>query len=346
VANGASGARAGAAKPRNSTGGKAAGAKSAASKSAAAKGAGANGSAAKSAATKSTGAAYADGAAPKRRARAAAGSQQEAQRAQQLPPEAAEAAAGSAKGARIEIKGIIFTAIGILMMVAFFSNNAAGAFGSYVKAFVFGLFGQPAYFVPSAIIIAGVLTLLSNKGGRIFGKTFLCTFMLFAIVSALMHTAYYDPEAFRNLNPFVSLMRFYFDAQRLDGGGFVGGLLAMPFITVFQVLGSRILLGALLLIDIILLTNISVASFLRKAAKTAGRGVRSIQGHGWGRSGAEQRGAGDVDSGAAGAIAGDAAGGGDGSSLESADAFAGAGGGRKGRAGKTPRARHGALPAQ
>ncbi|MDR3120691.1 MAG: DNA translocase FtsK 4TM domain-containing protein, partial [Clostridiales bacterium] len=191
------------------------------------------------------------------------------------------AQAQNTPGARIEIKGILLTATGLLLMIAFFRDGSIGAVGAWIKSFVFGLFGWPAYFVPSAIIIAGVLTILSNRGGRIFGLTALYAFFIFVITAALIHTGYYQPSNYVNQNPFVLLPRFFFEAQRLDGtgggGGFFGALLAMPFLTVFRVLGSQILLAALLLIDIILLTNLSVAAFLRGVGRTAGRGAQKLR---------------------------------------------------------------------
>ena len=179
---------------------------------------------------------------------------------------------------QIEIKGIILTAVGVLMMVAFYSNDAIGAFGTFVRSFLFGLFGWPAYFVPSAIIIAGILTILSNNRQKAFNWTFIYAFMLFVIVSALFHTGYYKASNYTNLNPFIILGRFYEEAQTLDGGGFFGGLLAMPFLTMFQTLGAQIILSAILLIDIVLLTNVSVAAFLRSIGKTATIGAKKVKG--------------------------------------------------------------------
>ena len=181
------------------------------------------------------------------------------------------------KRKKVEIKGILLTAVGILMMVAFFKDGSIGYFGTFVRSFFFGLFGWPAYFVPSAIIIVGVLTILANEGNKLFGLTFFYIFMLFVTVSALLHTSFYVASNYTNLNPLSALLRFYLEAQDLNGGGFLGGLLAMPFLTIFHVLGAQIILIAILLIDLILLTNISVAAFLRSVGKTATKGAKKVQ---------------------------------------------------------------------
>ena len=188
---------------------------------------------------------------------------------------------GSSKGSkssRIEIKGILLTATGILLMAAFVKPMSIGFVGDVVRFFLLGLFGAPAYFIPSVIVIAGVLTIFSRKSVRIFGSTFLLALALFSIISALAHTWYYNPANYRNLNYFKLVGQFYFEAARYTkGGGFVGGMLSMPFIYILRALGTQILFFALLLVDIVLLTNASVATFLRSVSKTAGKGAQKVR---------------------------------------------------------------------
>ena len=187
---------------------------------------------------------------------------------------------GGRRQNRIEVKGIILAALGAIFMFAFFRDNSIGAFGATVKSIAFGLFGWPAYFIPSVIIIAGFMMILSNKNGKIFGLPSLYVLMLFVIASALFHTFYYNAANYINQSPFILMPRFYFEAQKMDGtgggGGFMGALLAMPFINILSAIGARILLSALLLIDILLLTNVSAAAFLRGVSKTAGQGAQAI----------------------------------------------------------------------
>jgi hypothetical protein len=91
-----------------------------------------------------------------RDARARSAKPQNTGRQDARPPEANPQEQRKPAPARFEIKGILFTAIGIVMLIAFYRENAMGYFGTYIRAFMFGMFGLPAYFVPSAIIIAGI----------------------------------------------------------------------------------------------------------------------------------------------------------------------------------------------
>ena len=176
----------------------------------------------------------------------------------------------------------MLTALGVLLLAAFFWDNSIGAVGSAIKAFTFGLFGWPAFFIPSAIIIAGFLIIISNRGGKVFGLTSFCIFMLFTVSSALLHTFYFNKANYVNQNPLILLVRLYFEAQKLDGtgggGGFFGALLAMPFMSVFNIIGSRILLVVMFIVDILLLTNVSVGAFLRSAGKAVGHGMAAAGG--------------------------------------------------------------------
>ena len=88
-------------------------------------------------------------------------------------------------------------------------------------------------------------------------------FILFALVSALIQTGGYKPESYTGLAPIKALEKFYIEGTELSGGGVIGGLISLPFLVTFHVPGTIIILTALSLIDIILLTNKSIADFFR-----------------------------------------------------------------------------------
>ena len=45
----------------------------------------------------------------------------------------------------------------------------------------------------------------------------------------------------------------------MRGGGILGGIISIPFLLVFKNLGTIIILTAIAIIDIILITNVSIA---------------------------------------------------------------------------------------
>ncbi len=160
-----------------------------------------------------------------------------------------------------EINGILMLALGILMLLSFYFVNSIGLFGSFIRDVSLGLFGFPAFLIPPALIVFS-LYLIIKQNDIILSAKILYSAVLFVLVSALIQTMLYKPEDYYNLTPLKNLEKFYLDGAGLTGGGVFGGLISIPIMLVFQKLGTIIILTALSLIDIILLTNSSIANFI------------------------------------------------------------------------------------
>lgn len=161
-----------------------------------------------------------------------------------------------------EIQGILVLALGVLMLLSFYIKNSIGRFGMFIREASLGILGIPAFLIPPLIILYGVLLIAAYNKIDLKKKP-LYVFILFALVSALIQTGSYDPEGFSGITPLKALERFYLEGAALSGGGVIGGLISLPFLVTFQVPGTIIILTALSLIDIILLTNKSIAVFFR-----------------------------------------------------------------------------------
>jgi len=161
-----------------------------------------------------------------------------------------------------EIQGILVLALGILMLLSFYIKNSIGQFGVFLRDASLGILGLPAFLIPPLVILYGVLMIVAYDKIDMKRKP-LYVFILFALVSALIQTGIYKPEEYTGLTPIKALERFYTEGAALSGGGVIGGLISLPFLVTFQVPGTIIILTALSLIDIILLTNRSIADFIR-----------------------------------------------------------------------------------
>ena len=161
-----------------------------------------------------------------------------------------------------EIQGILVLALGVLMLLSFYIKNSIGRFGMFIREASLCILGIPAFLIPPLIILYGVLLIAAYNKIDLKKKP-LYVFILFALVSALIQTGSYDPEGFSGITPLKALERFYLEGAALSGGGVIGGLISLPFLVTFQVPGTIIILTALSLIDIILLTNKSIADFFR-----------------------------------------------------------------------------------
>jgi DNA segregation ATPase FtsK/SpoIIIE, S-DNA-T family len=163
-----------------------------------------------------------------------------------------------------EIIGILLLSAGVLISLSMYYEKSVGIFGHFVKSLLLGLMGGTAFLVPPLILFYGFLIVL-KKDDRVNKFRLLYTSILMLVLSALTHTVLYDESIYENLTIFKSLSIFYKRGTILESGGVIGGLLSMPFLSLFQVVGTIIILSTIALITIILLTNISVIEIIKKA---------------------------------------------------------------------------------
>ena len=166
-----------------------------------------------------------------------------------------------------EIVGIMILALGIMILLSFYVKGSMGLFGTLVRNLFLGLFGIPAFILPPVIIIYAFFVIL-NKDIEQLNKRAIYTFIFIVLASSLIQTGVFERENYVNMNVFQYISKFYVDGKMLHGGGVFGGIVSMPFILVFQPLGTIIILTALSLVSIILLTNISIANFVRNLRKS------------------------------------------------------------------------------
>jgi S-DNA-T family DNA segregation ATPase FtsK/SpoIIIE len=162
-----------------------------------------------------------------------------------------------------EIQGILILALGILMMLSFYVKDSIGSFGMFLREVSLGLLGVPAFLVPPVIIIYAALLIFAHDKIELKNKP-LYIFFLFLLVSAMIQTGHYRPEKYSGLSPLKALGLFFADGNALAGGGVLGGIISLPFLVTFKVLGTIIVITALSLIDVILLTNSSISDFVKR----------------------------------------------------------------------------------
>jgi len=160
-----------------------------------------------------------------------------------------------------EITGIILLSLGILIMLSFVLTGSVGIFGEYARGLLLGIIGRTAFLIPPLVIVYAVFVILKKNDSN-FNLRAIYTVILLVLVSALLHTGSYNPKDYENLSAVKSIIRFFNEGKGLNGGGVIGGMISIPFLLFFQVLGTIILLVTLSIIDIILLTNISIANFI------------------------------------------------------------------------------------
>lgn len=163
---------------------------------------------------------------------------------------------------RHEIQGILTLALGILMLLSFYVKDSIGYFGMFIRETSLGLFGILAFLIPPVIILYAAILIFAHEKLNLKNKG-LYIFFLFLLVASLIQAGYYRPEDYDGLTPLKALTHFYEEGKSLAGGGILGGIISLPFLVTFRVLGTIIILTALSLVDIILLTNSSISGFFK-----------------------------------------------------------------------------------
>lgn len=161
-----------------------------------------------------------------------------------------------------EIQGILILALGILMLLSFYVKDSIGLFGMFIRETSLGFLGLPAFLIPPVIILYAAVLIFAHEKLNLKNKP-LYIFFLFLLVAAMIQTGNYRPEDYSGLTPVKALEYFYEDGKNLAGGGILGGLISLPFLVTFRVLGTIIILTAISLVNIILLTNSSISTFFK-----------------------------------------------------------------------------------
>lgn len=166
---------------------------------------------------------------------------------------------------RNEILGLILFAFGILALFSFIFTNSMGVFGNGITNLMLGFLGITAYICPLILIAYGI-AMIFKKNSHIFKLRVIYFSILVVLLSAFMQVAIFNYDEYTGRTFFRSISYFYTQGKESVGGGVLGGLLSLPFLMTFQVLGTIIILTTISIIDIILLTNVSMAAFLRKVS--------------------------------------------------------------------------------
>ena len=149
-------------------------------------------------------------------------------------------------------------AFGILVLLGIYLKGSIGIFGESVKSFVLGLTGPIGVIIPPILIVYGVLVIFKKNSDNVNTKLMYIS-VLMLLIAALIQTGFYREEEYINMSIMNYLQKFYIDGVDIQGGGVFGGIVSIPFLLLFQNLGTIIILSTIAVVDIILLTNISIA---------------------------------------------------------------------------------------
>lgn len=149
-------------------------------------------------------------------------------------------------------------AFGVLILLGVYFKGSIGIFGEIVKRFILGFSGPVGFCIPPFLIVYGILIIFKKNSDSVNARLMYIS-ILMILISALIQIGFYREEEYINMSVINYLQKFYKDGIELKGGGVFGGIVSIPFLLLFQNLGAIIIISTMAIIDIIILTNISIA---------------------------------------------------------------------------------------
>ena len=154
--------------------------------------------------------------------------------------------------------------IAVLVMFALFiflflSNfGICGYIGNSISTFLFGAFGTTYYIIPVAAFLLAIL-LISNDYSSLAIKKTCFAILLLCMVSTIFQMVF-------NIEVKDASAAFLFSGRTHRGGGFLGALICSFLYKELGGAGSVLIVLLISVISLILVTERSLLSFLRKAA--------------------------------------------------------------------------------
>lgn len=158
----------------------------------------------------------------------------------------------------MEIKGVIFVALGIFLILSFFTKTT-GVAGEFIQDFMKGLFGEASAIFFVFVIWTGLNMFVEEKEEKITNKMWLLLAVM--VVVSLLGALWSRNKIAWNSGGFADTVANLYDKQI---GGVVGGMLCLALTKVVGVVGAYIVSIAVMLILLILMMEISVESIIRK----------------------------------------------------------------------------------
>ena len=160
---------------------------------------------------------------------------------------------------RRDIRLLLFFGVMAFVMIA--ELGYGGAAGKAVSAFMFGVFGTPAYIVP-VFMFAMVLFIISNLGRRTLAARTVSLIML--LVDACAAFEFWGGEVVKAAEYNASDI-YQRCAASKEGGGLIGGTAVYWLYRVFKSVGSVFMMVMVALVCILVFTQFSPVARYRKA---------------------------------------------------------------------------------
>lgn len=157
---------------------------------------------------------------------------------------------------KYEITGISMLTVAVLSLVSLFTDST-GVVGKYVEIFLKGLAGEGRYIFPLVLAFFGIKLIRERKRTK-YSYQLATGSALFALILTFIHLQLPDKDLFEA-------------GLEGKGGGLIGGAVSYLLLSFFGRTGTYIIWTALLIINLVLITNISFLTIMNFLSRGMGR---------------------------------------------------------------------------
>ncbi len=169
-----------------------------------------------------------------------------------------------ARNIKTEIAGILIVSFGLLSLLSMY-NKSMGFIGDIIRKYSILLAGVGGYIFPAIILLLGFLFIMNKVDytKKIF-SVIIAYFGLITIID-INFFPFVDGLSFiERISLSIDVSNSSIAASNLpSGGGIIGSSLSYLFLSLFGIVGSYIVIIAIVLIYFLLFTNISILAFIK-----------------------------------------------------------------------------------
>ena len=169
----------------------------------------------------------------------------------------------------------------ILIILAIIGFGAYGPVGKITKAFSIFLCGTWFAIFLLALLAVGLYMMLKRECVKFYTFKLIGLYILIISVLMLSHTQFLsqnnlDAKAVlsETVNNFLSSTKVLADAQ---GGGIIGALFSLLFMSMFDIKGTRIVIVALIICGIVMFTGMSIFDIVKKLSNKAKDSLHKVK---------------------------------------------------------------------
>lgn len=153
-----------------------------------------------------------------------------------------------------EAAGVLLIGIGLFALISIYTNQA-GMVGGYLKELIMGLFGLVGYTIPVLLVISGILTIIAYRK-RVNKLKLLLIILTVVFIMSIIHISYF--KCFDSASVLAFVYSSYAKGQEVKGSGALLSPFVFALYKLFGLAGSYVLLGAFVVVNLLLLTNLSL----------------------------------------------------------------------------------------